>query len=95
MPRRRRGRFEAEQANLFHPRRVRPEWEALPVEAREEVTKLLARVLKAHRARHAAPAGGAEPEVQDDRASDGVQPRAQYQRPTGHRPGARDSGGQP
>ena len=62
MQRRRRGRFEAVQANLFHPRRVRPEWPALPVERREEVTKLVARMLRAHQARHAAPSvtGGAE-----------------------------------
>jgi hypothetical protein len=66
MERRRRERFEAEQANLFHPRRVRPEWAALPVETREEAMKLLARMLKAHQARHAAPAGTAEGEVQHD-----------------------------
>jgi hypothetical protein len=60
MPRRRRGRFEAEQANLLHPRRVRPAWEALPVDAREQVTKLLARMLRAYQVSHAAPAGETE-----------------------------------
>lgn len=60
MQRRRRGQFEAEQTNLFHPRRVRPEWETLPVDAREGVTKLLARMLRAHQASHAAAAGETE-----------------------------------
>jgi len=62
MQRRRRGRYETEQVNLFHPKRVRPAWEALPVEARREVTKLVARMLSAYKARHAA----ADAEVQDD-----------------------------
>jgi hypothetical protein len=66
MERRRRGRFEVEQANLFHPRRVRPEWEALPVETREEATKLLARMLRAHQARHAALPVTGEAEVPHD-----------------------------
>lgn len=62
----RRGQFKAEQANLFHPRRVRPEWEVLPIEAREEVTKLVARMLRAYQARHAAPSNRSEWEVQHD-----------------------------
>jgi len=66
MQRRRPGRFETEQANLFHPRRVRPAWEVLPVETRGEVTKLLARLLKAYQVRHAVPSGDPEGEVQDD-----------------------------
>lgn len=66
MQRRRRDRFEAEQANLFHPRRVRPEWEALPVETREEVTKLVARMLRGHQARRAAPAVVGQTEVPHD-----------------------------
>ena len=66
MQRRRRGRFEVQQANLFDPRRVRPEWEALPAETREEVTKLLARMLKALQVRHAARPGTAEMEMQHE-----------------------------
>lgn len=66
MERRRRGRFEVEQANLFHPRRVRPEWEALPMETREEATKLLARMLRDHQARRATPVSAKDGEVQHD-----------------------------
>jgi len=66
MQRCRRGRFEAEQTNLFHPERVSPAWEALPVETRRNVTRLVARMLSAHRARHAAPVGPVGPEVRHD-----------------------------
>jgi len=45
MQRRRRGRFEVEQVILFHPQRVRPAWIEVPLETREEVTRLLARML--------------------------------------------------
>ncbi len=58
--------FEAAQANLFHPRRVRPAWSSLPVETREEVTKLVARMLKQERARRVAPASATEGEVQNE-----------------------------
>ncbi|MEO8180625.1 MAG: hypothetical protein ABI895_17455 [Deltaproteobacteria bacterium] len=63
MQRRYQGRFETEQTNLFHPKRARPAWETLPLETRVEVTKLVARMLSAHLARHAV---AAEVEVQDD-----------------------------
>ncbi len=63
MQRRRRGRFETEQASLFHPQRVRPAWKTLPIEARREVTRLVARMLSTYQARHADPA---DEEVQHD-----------------------------
>ncbi len=65
MKRRRQGRIGIQQGHLFHPKRVRPAWETLPVETRMEVTKLVARMLSAYRERHAAASGAAE-EVQDD-----------------------------
>ncbi len=52
MQRSRRGRFEAEQVNLFHPQRVRPVWMELLLETREEVTRLVARMLSNYQARH-------------------------------------------
>ncbi len=46
MQRRRRDRFETEQANLFHAQRVRPAWMELPLQTREEVTRLVARMFE-------------------------------------------------
>ena len=68
MQRRRRGRVENEQTNLFYPKRVSPACRAFPVETREQVTKLVAQMLSAHRARHAAVAtiDGADEEVRYD-----------------------------
>lgn len=63
MQRRRRGRYVTEQANLFHRKRSRPAWEALPLESREEVTKRVAQMLRAHQARQVA---SADAEVQHD-----------------------------
>lgn len=63
MQRRRRGRFEVEQVNLFHPRRVRPAWMELPRETCEEVTRLVARMLRNYQARHVA---GGDEEVRHD-----------------------------
>lgn len=48
-----RGRFAAEQGNLFHPQRERPAWMALPLETRKEVARLVAQMLKRHQADHA------------------------------------------
>ena len=63
MQHRQRGRFETEQTNLFHPKPVRPAWETLALETRSEVTKLLARMLSAYQAPHAA---AIDVEVQHD-----------------------------
>lgn len=63
MQHRRPGRFQTEQTNLFHPKPVRPAWETLPRETRSEVTKLVARMLTAYQARHAA---AADAEVRHD-----------------------------
>jgi hypothetical protein len=51
----RRGRLKGEQGSLFHPPRQTPPWSTLPLELRTEVTKLVARMLSAHRLRHAVP----------------------------------------
>lgn len=40
-----------DQTNLFHPKRLRPAWDSLPVDARTEVTKLFARMLSVYRER--------------------------------------------
>lgn len=60
-----RRRREIEQGHLFHPGQVRPAWEALPVETRTEVTRVLAQMLSAYQARHDAGSGATE-EVQHD-----------------------------
>jgi hypothetical protein len=47
-------RFRAEklvQASLFHPSKQTPLWDALPVETRTQVTRLIAQMLKQHRSR--------------------------------------------
>ncbi len=54
MQRRRRGRFESKQGNLFHPQRVRPAWKTLPLETQKELTRLVARMLTDYQARHGA-----------------------------------------
>jgi hypothetical protein len=59
----RRGRFENEQSNLFHPKRVRPSLEMIPLEMRMEVTKLVARMLSEYQERHAV---SSDVEVQHD-----------------------------
>lgn len=66
MQSRRRGLFESEQTNLFHPKRVRPAWETIPVETRRQVTTLVARMLSAYRARRADPADTTDAEGQHD-----------------------------
>jgi hypothetical protein len=65
MQRRRRNRFESEQTNLFHPKRVRPAWRTLPMETREQVTKLVARLLRLS-ACEAGHTGSADAEVEHD-----------------------------
>ena len=49
-----RKRFGAEkpiQASLFHPSKRTPLWNALPLETRTQVTRLIAQMLKQHRSR--------------------------------------------
>jgi acyl-CoA reductase-like NAD-dependent aldehyde dehydrogenase len=38
-----------DQLGLFHPRPSTPRWADLPVEARQQVLSLLARLLRSHR----------------------------------------------
>ena len=57
--------FEAEQGNLFRPKQVKPAWKTLPAEVQQEVTKLLAQMLKAHPMRRV-PVRNDESEVQHD-----------------------------
>jgi hypothetical protein len=51
MQRRRRAALETQQGNLFHPQRERPAWKTLPAEARNELTRLVARMLNEHQRR--------------------------------------------
>jgi hypothetical protein len=38
-----------DQLTIFYPQPTTPQWESLPLEARERATKLIARLLQTHR----------------------------------------------